>query len=223
MASSTQMSTTSTQKFLLLRICGTGRMGHQDQWAAVGAGTAAGFRAARRSKAVDACSWGWTHASKAVFCPALPAVSRGSCAAPGLAPAARAHLRDEALEPHVVALEVRGDLVHLLVDVVDHGVLLVQLLLHAARHVAKRGDALLDAVQLRVLLALGVIPLALKLLRLARAVVVALARLAVQRVDDDRVLLAARGAGAGRRALRGRSRGAWADGVRQGPGPCDGS
>jgi hypothetical protein len=82
-------------------------------------------------------------------CP-LPSASRrgaGPLARPGARrrprcpTAQRSHLRDQSLEPQVVGLEPAGDLVHLLVDVVDDGVLLVQLLLHAARHVAQVVDA----------------------------------------------------------------------------------
>lgn len=70
-----------------------------------------------------------------------------------------ADLCDQALELCVVGLELAGDLVELHVDVVDDGVLLIQLLLHALGHVTQGPNAALDALQLRILPHLGVLPL----------------------------------------------------------------
>jgi hypothetical protein len=69
------------------------------------------------------------------------------------------HLCDKALELGVVGFELPSDLVELRVNVVYHRVLLVQLLLHSHGHVTQRPDAPLNALQLRVLPHLGILPL----------------------------------------------------------------
>jgi hypothetical protein len=76
--------------------------------------------------------------------------------------ASHTYLCDQAGEACVVALQPPRDLVDLAVYVVYHRVLLVQLLLHAARHIPQGAHTLLNALQLRILPHLGILPLLLR-------------------------------------------------------------